>query len=78
MRRIMLSNSMFKKLKEWFNDYNYVQQELNSMGFYTAYHQWGIITHYIEPELNTQINTLHDKQRTVQSENTRTKGRRKV
>jgi hypothetical protein len=48
------------------------------MGFFTAYHQWGVITHYVEPKLNTQINTLHDKQRTIQSENTRTKGRRKV
>jgi flagellar capping protein FliD len=69
---------MFKKIKEWLDDYNYVQQELNSMGFYTAYHQWGAITHYVEPEKTTHINTLHDKHRTIPSENTRTKGHRKV
>lgn len=69
---------MFKYIKEWYKDYQTAMNELQDSGWFIFYHSHGSICHYIEPELNTQINTLHDKQKTIQSENTRTKGRRKV
>ena len=36
-------NKIIKYLKEWSKDYNAVQKELNDMGLWTAYHQWGSI-----------------------------------
>ena len=69
---------MFKYIKEWYKDYQTAMNELQDSGWFVFYHSHGSVCHYVEPEKTTHINTLHDKQRTVQSENTRTKGRRKV
>ena len=48
---LRISTSMFKTIlntcKEWSKDYNAVQNELNKMGLFTAYHQWGAYVHYV-------------------------------
>ena len=58
-------HKLLNYFKEWSKDYNAVQKELNEMGLFTAYHQWGSYVHYIDPTLNTQINKTDDKQETI-------------
>jgi hypothetical protein len=64
---------MFKRIintcREWSEDYNAVQQELNKMGLFTAYHQWGAYVHYTDPELSTHINNTDDRQDTIPTKN---------
>lgn len=66
---LRISTSMFKTIlntcKEWSKDYNEVQNELNKMGVFTAYHQWGAYVHYVDPVLTTHINTFDDQQETI-------------
>lgn len=69
---------MFKRLKQWANEFNRVQKELNEQGIFTAYHHFGSVVHYIEPKISTHINTSHDKQETVRRKDSRAKGHRKV
>ena len=52
-------------LREWSKDYNAVQKELNDMGLFTAYHQWGSYVHYVDPKLSTHINNTDDRQETI-------------
>jgi len=64
---------MFKTIlntcKEWSKDYNAVQNELNKMGLFTAYHQWGAYVHYVEPTITTHINNIDDRQDTISTKN---------
>ena len=62
-------NKIINYLREWSKDYNAVQKELNDMGLFTAYHQWGSYVHYVDPKLSTHINNTDDKQRTISKEN---------
>lgn len=62
-------NKIIKYLKEWSKDYNAVQKELNDMGLWTAYHQWGAYVHYVEPKFSTYINNNDDKQDTIPKNN---------
>ena len=62
-------NKIIKYLKEWSKDYNAVQKELNDMGLWTAYHQWGAYVHYVEPKFSTHINNNDDKQNTISKNN---------
>ena len=62
-------NKIIKYLKEWSKDYNAVQKELNDMGLFTAYHQWGAYVHYVEPKFSTYINNTDDKQDTIPKNN---------
>jgi hypothetical protein len=70
---LRISTSMFKTIlntcKEWSKDYNAVQNELNKMGLFTAYHQWGAYVHYVEPTITTHINNIDDKQDTISTKN---------
>jgi|TARA_A200000159_G_C7230937_1_gene300206 hypothetical protein len=56
---------MYKILKEWCKDINTVQRELNDMGLFTVYHQFGAYIHYVDCPKTTHINTEHDKQETI-------------
>jgi hypothetical protein len=56
---------LIKYLKEWSKDYNAAQQELNDMGMFTVYHQWGSYIHYTDHKFSTHINKHNDKQRTI-------------
>ena len=58
-------HKLLNYFREWSKDYNAVQKELNEMGLFTAYHQWGSYVHYIDPTLTTQINKTDDKQETI-------------
>ena len=69
---------MFKFIKEWCKDLNAVQNELNKQGIFMAYHHFGAAVHYVDPKITDHINTSHDKQETVPSEDTRSKGHRQV
>lgn len=62
-------NKIIKYLKEWSKDYNAVQKELNDMGLWTAYHQWGAYVHYVEPKFSTYINNNDDRQDTIPKNN---------
>ena len=62
-------NKIIKYFKEWSEDYNAVQQELNEMGLFTAYHQWGAYVHYVEPKFSTYINNNDDRQDTISKNN---------
>tara|TARA_B100000780_G_C21112975_1_gene449954 strand:+ start:969 stop:1220 length:252 start_codon:yes stop_codon:yes gene_type:complete len=66
---INLGIKMFKKIwnyvKERSDDWNHLQKELNDMGVFTVYHQFGATSHYIDLKLNTHINTTDDKLRTI-------------
>jgi hypothetical protein len=62
-------NKIIKYLKEWSKDYNAVQKELNDMGLWTAYHQWGAYVHYVEPKFSTYINNNDDRQDTISKNN---------
>ena len=70
---LRISTSMFKTIlntcKEWSKDYNAVQNELNKMGLFTAYHQWGAYVHYVEPTITTHINNIDDRQDTISTKN---------
>tara|TARA_B100000497_G_C7362438_1_gene234756 strand:+ start:123 stop:308 length:186 start_codon:yes stop_codon:yes gene_type:complete len=57
--------SIIKYFKEWSAEYHAVQKELNDMGLFTAYHQWGSYVHYVDPTLSMHINKHNDKQRTI-------------
>lgn len=61
--------TIVKTCKEWCKDYNAVQKELNDMGLFTAYHQWGAYVHMVDQTLSTHINNTDDKQRTISKEN---------
>ena len=60
---------MFKWIKECYKDWCEVQKELNDMGLWTAYHQWGAYVHYVEPKFSTYINNTDDKQDTIPKNN---------
>ena len=45
------------------------QKELNDMGLWTAYHQWGAYVHYVEPKFSTYINNNDDRQDTIPKNN---------
>jgi hypothetical protein len=62
-------NKIIKYLKEWSKDYNAAQKELNDMGLFTAYHQWGAYVHYTDPTLTKHINNTDDKQDTISKNN---------
>jgi len=62
-------NKLIEYLREWSKDYNAAQKELNDMGLFTAYHQWGAYVHYTEPKLSTHINNTDDKQDTISKNN---------
>lgn len=62
-------NKIIKYLKEWSKDYNAAQKELNDMGLFTAYHQWGSYVHYTDHKLSTHINNTDDKQDTISKNN---------
>ena len=62
-------NKIIKYLKEWSKDYNAAQKELNDMGLFTAYHQWGAYVHYTDPTLTKHINNTDDKQDTIPKNN---------
>tara|TARA_B110000090_G_C13326125_1_gene425472 strand:+ start:240 stop:434 length:195 start_codon:yes stop_codon:yes gene_type:complete len=62
-------NKIIKYVKEWCRDYNAVQKELNDMGLWIAYCQWGAYVHYVEPKFSTHINTTDDKFRTIPNKN---------
>ena len=62
-------NKIINYLREWSKDYNAVQKELNDMGLFTAYHQWGSYVHYVDPKLSTHINKHNDKQDTISKNN---------
>ena len=62
-------NKIIKYVKEWCRDYNAVQKELNDMGLWIAYCQWGAYVHYVEPKFSTQINNNDDKHRTISNKN---------
>jgi len=48
-------------IKEWYKDYQAAMKELNGSGWYIFYHSHGSVCHYVEPKLNTHINTDDDK-----------------
>ena len=58
-------NKLIEYLREWSKDYNAAQKELNDMGLFTAYHQWGAYVHYVDPVLTKHINNTDDKQDTI-------------
>lgn len=60
---------MFKFIKEWYKDYNKAMKELNDGGWYVFYHSHGSVCHYVDPKLNTHINTDDDKPRTISKNN---------
>ena len=60
---------LIEYLREWSKDYNEAQKELNDMGLFTAYHQWGSYVHYTDPKLSTHINNTDDKQDTISKNN---------
>ena len=62
-------NKIIKYFKEWVKDYNAAQKELNDMGLFTAYHQWGAYVHYTDPTLTKHINNTDDKQNTISKNN---------
>jgi hypothetical protein len=62
-------NKLIEYLREWSKDYNAAQKELNDMGLFTAYHQWGAYVHYNDPELSTHINNTDDRQDTIPKNN---------
>ena len=62
-------NKLIEYLREWSKDYNAAQKELNDMGLFTAYHQWGAYVHYTEPKLSTHINNTDDRQDTISKNN---------
>jgi hypothetical protein len=62
-------NKLIKYLKEWSKDYSAAQKELNDMGLFTAYHQWGAYVHYVEPTITTHINNIDDRQDTIPTKN---------
>jgi len=51
---------MFKFIKEFFKDLDYIQKELNDHGIFTVYHQFGCTT-YVDKTLCTHINNNDDK-----------------
>ena len=57
---------MLKLIKQWFDEWNDVQQELAEMGIFQIYTLDGLFTHYIDPQLSTHINTADDKLRPIQ------------
>lgn len=62
-------NKIINYLREWSKDYNAAQKELNDMGLFTAYHQWGAYVHYTDPKLTKHINNTDDKQDTISKNN---------
>lgn len=62
-------NKIINYLREWSKDYNAAQKELNDMGLFTAYHQWGAYVHYTDPILTKHINNTDDKQDTISKNN---------
>ena len=62
-------NKLINYFKEWAKDFNAVQKELNEMGLFTAYHQWGAYVHYTDPTLTKHINNTDDKQDTISKNN---------
>ena len=62
-------NKIIKYFKEWAKDYSAAQKELNDMGLFTAYHQWGAYVHYTDHKLSTHINKHNDKQDTIPKNN---------
>ncbi len=60
---------LIEYLREWSKDYNAAQKELNDMGLFTAYHQWGAYVHYTDPTLTKHINNTDDKQDTISKNN---------
>ena len=62
-------NKLIEYLREWSKDYNAAQKELNDMGLFTAYHQWGAYVHYTDPTLTKHINNTDDKQDTISKNN---------
>ena len=62
-------NKIINYLREWSKDYNAAQKELNDMGLFTAYHQWGAYVHYTDPTLTKHINNTDDKQDTISKNN---------
>lgn len=44
-------------------------KELNDGGWYVFYHSHGSVCHYVDPKLNTHINTDDDKPRTISKNN---------
>jgi hypothetical protein len=60
---------LIEYLREWSEDYNAAQKELNDMGLFTAYHQWGSYVHYTDPTLTKHINNTDDKQDTISKNN---------
>ena len=56
---------LIKYFKVWAADYNAAQKELNEMGLFTAYHQWGAYVHMVDPTLTKHINNTDDKQETI-------------
>ena len=62
---------MFKFFKKWYDDYHQAMKELNGGGWYIFYHSHGSVCHYVEPKLNTHINTDDDKLRTIPKNDTK-------
>ena len=60
---------MLKLIKQWFDGWNDVQQELAEMGIFQIHTLHGSFLHYIDPQLSTYINTADDKLRPVQRSN---------
>ena len=56
---------IIKYLKQWNEDYAAAQEELNRIGLFTAYHQWGSYIHYTDTVKTTHINTCDDKHSTI-------------
>ena len=57
---------MLKLIKQWFDEWNDVQQELAETGIFQIHTLHGSFLHYIDPQLSTQINTDDDKLRPIQ------------
>ena len=56
---------MLKLIKQWFDEWNDVQQELAEMGIFQIHTLHGSFLHYIDPQLSTHINTADDKLRSI-------------
>ena len=60
---------LWKSIKEWGKDWNHLQKELNDMGVFTVYHQFGATSHYIDMKLTTHINTSDDRLKDIPVDN---------
>lgn len=59
---------MIKFLRQWIEDYQAVQQELQQMGIFNVITFYGIFT-YIDHTIEDRVNSTDDKPRPIQTSN---------